>query len=101
MDTIIFQTVVRGRVARNFNARSGTERHGNEFIQNGNLRIPLIATGDGVRKSDAGKETAFGHHVLRINGRERKRSLKALHIALHAFSLVSRMQPDGLLCHGI
>ena len=48
MDAVVVEAVVLGGVARDFDTRVGTERHGNKFIHDGDLRVALIAADDGV-----------------------------------------------------
>ena len=52
VDAIVFETVVGNAEARHFDARTGTDRNGNQFIDDGNLRLALVAADDGVRKAD-------------------------------------------------
>ena len=51
MHAVVFKTVVRSAVARDFDARIGAERHGDELVDDGKLRITLIAADDGVGQS--------------------------------------------------
>ena len=52
VDAIVFEAVISNAEARDFDARTGTDRNGNQFIDDGDLRVTLIATDDSVRKAD-------------------------------------------------
>ena len=52
VDAVVFKAVVGNAEARHFDARTGTDRNGNQFIDDRNLRLALVAADDGVRKAD-------------------------------------------------
>ena len=70
MDAVVFETVIRSAVARDFDARVGTKRHGNQFIHDGNLRVTLIAADDGVRQAEHRECPTLTLEILCLNGSE-------------------------------
>ena len=58
MHAVVFKTVVRGAVARDFDARLGTERHGDELVDDGYLRVALVATTNSVGQAEPGEGPA-------------------------------------------
>ena len=85
VDAIVFETVVGNAIARHFDARSGSDGNGNQFVDDGDLRIAFIATDDGVRKANPREKASVALVVLRLNRGEGERSLEAGHVAFDTF----------------
>ena len=65
---VVFKTVVRRAVARDFDTRVGTERHGDELVDDGNLRIAYITAKDGVGQAEPREGPTFTFIVLCLDG---------------------------------
>ena len=68
MDAIVFKAIVGAAEARDFDARTGTERHGDKLVHDGNLRVALVAANDGIGQVEPRESPALTCIVLRLNG---------------------------------
>ena len=68
MDAEVFETVVSATVACDFDAWRGTERHCNKLVDNGNLRVSLVAADDGVGQTEPREGPTLTFIVLRLDG---------------------------------
>ena len=101
VDAVVFETVVGNAVARHFDARAGTDGNGDKLIDDRNLRVALVTTDDGVRKTDPRKKASVALVVFCLNRGERERSLEAGHVTFDTFGLRLATQVDTTsLSHG-
>ena len=68
LHAVVSEIIVSGTVACDIDAWVGTDRHGDELVDHGNLRVALVAANDGVGQAEPREGPALTFVVHRFDG---------------------------------